>query len=132
MLMPAAVLIVLVLGAIAVDLSVVHLSRRDLLDVAASAANDAATYGIDPAAYRIASGPESFDADRAERAVHQSLRAHHLEDRVTIDQVRLGPGPGEVTVELHTTVDYIFAKAIPGARHQTVVHARASATATSR
>ncbi len=132
MLMPAAVLIVLVLGAIAVDLSVVHLAQRDLLDVAASAANDAATFGIDPSAYRAGSGSAAFDPDRAELAVERSLRNHHLDTRVTIDGVRQGPAADEVTVDLHVTVDYIFAKAIPGARHSTVVHAHATATATTR
>ena len=130
LLMPAAVLIVLVLGAIAVDLTVVRLAHRDLLDVAASAANDAAGAGLDPATFRR-SGAYRIDRRRAEDAVARSLAAHHLDDRVQATVI-LGPGPDEVTVELTTDVGYVFARSLPGAAHSTTVHARASAAAARR
>ena len=47
MLMPAGLLIVLVLASIAVDMSLVHLRKRQAFELAAAAANDAATAGVD-------------------------------------------------------------------------------------
>ncbi len=47
MLMPAAVVIVLLLGAIAVDSAIVYLEQRQAYNVAADAANDAVGAGID-------------------------------------------------------------------------------------
>ena len=131
MLMPAAVLIVLVLGAIAVDLSVVHLAHRDLVDVAASAANDAATDGLDPDTFHR-TGRYELDQTRATAAVERSLTVHQLAGRATIVRVVQGPGPDQVTVELEVPVDYLFAKALPGANHGTTVRAHATATAAER
>jgi hypothetical protein len=56
MLMPAAVLIVMVLGAIGVDLSVVRMGQRELIAAAGDAANDAVTVGLDEAALRAGDG----------------------------------------------------------------------------
>jgi Flp pilus assembly protein TadG len=131
MLMPAAVMVVLVLGAIAVDLSVVHLAHRDLLSVADSAANDAVTAGLDPDALR-ATGEYHLDIGRATQAVQRTLAVHQLTGRATIIAVTTGPAPGQVTVELSMTVDYVFAKAIPGANDGTTVRAHATATAAQR
>ena len=46
MLMPAAVLIVVILGAMAVDRAVVFGAQRDLIATAQAAANDAASLGV--------------------------------------------------------------------------------------
>lgn len=131
MLMPAAVMVVLCLGAIAVDLSVVQLARRDLLDVAASAANDAAGYGLDPAAFRQ-TGAYRIDLARALGAARRAVLAHNLGNRVTELRVVPGPAADQVTVELTMPVDYVFAKALPGAHDGTVVTARATASAARR
>ena len=64
MLMPAAVLIVMVLGAIAVDLTAVRLGQRELIAAAGDAANDAVTVGLDEAALRSGQGYR-LDPDRA-------------------------------------------------------------------
>ncbi|MCB1003566.1 MAG: hypothetical protein KDB35_05210 [Acidimicrobiales bacterium] len=45
--MPAAVLIVLVLAAMAIDLAHLQLGQRQLRSMAADAANDAAGAGVD-------------------------------------------------------------------------------------
>ena len=65
MLMPAAVLIVILLGSIAVDFAVVFLGQRDLGAAAAAAANNAATYGLDEAAFRAGEGYQ-FQADQVD------------------------------------------------------------------
>jgi hypothetical protein len=131
MLMPAAVLIVLLLGAIAVDLSVVHLAHRELIDVAASAANDAATDGLDRDAFHR-TGTYRLDPARATAAVQRSLDVHQVAGRATIVSIVQGPAADQVTVELRMSVSYVFAKALPGANTGTTVAAHATATAAQR
>ena len=79
MLMPAAVLIVMVLGAIAVDLTAVRLGQRELIAAAGDAANDAVTIGLDEAALRAGEGYR-IDAARAEGAVLDALAAKGILD----------------------------------------------------
>ena len=131
MLMPAAVLVVLVLGAIAVDLSLVHLARRELVVAAGAAANDAVTYGLDEDAWRRGEG-YSLDPTRVDDAVNRSLAARGLLPRLVTPPVVRATGPDEVTVELAEPVDYLFAKALPGGPHRTVVRATATATVARR
>lgn len=126
MLMPVAVLVVLLLGAIAFDLSVVQLAHRDLLDIAASAANDAATEALDQTAFRT-SGQYVLDPGRAVASLARSLQRHHVDHLVTARSITIGGAGDQVTVELERTVDYVFARSLPGARGTTV---RAHATAT--
>lgn len=124
MLMPAAVLVVLVLGAIAFDLSVVHLGERELVDAASAAANDAVTYGLDESALRN-EGLYRLDPDRVREAVHQSLAGSGVVDELTsVDVQPVGADGVEVTLTM--TVEYVFAKALPGPSSTTV---EASATA---
>ncbi len=131
MLMPVAVLIVLLLGAIAVDLSVVRLAHRDLLDVAASAANDAATDGLDPDHYRR-TGTYEIDLARAYTALDRTIEHRHLANPVTARLITAGPGPDEITVELESSVPALFAKALPGAPHHTTIRAKATAAVQRR
>ncbi|CAN5584168.1 hypothetical protein BH20ACT2_BH20ACT2_24990 [soil metagenome] len=108
MLMPAAVLVVIILGAIAVDLSVVYLAERDLSAAAAAAANDAVTYGFDEEAYRRGEG-YVIDPRRVDEAVTRSLQRRDIDARPS---VRIDGD--EVEVTLAGTAEYVFAKAIPG------------------
>ena len=74
MLMPAAVLVVIILGAIAVDQAVVFTRQRELIAAAEAAANDAAGYGIDrDAFYRL--NQVVFRLDRATEAAQAALEA---------------------------------------------------------
>ena len=130
-LMPVAVLIVLLLAAIAVDLTSIRLAHEDLLDVAAGAANDAATNGLDQGELRR-SGTYVLDLDRANASLDRSLEQHHLLNRVSSRAIFAGPAPDEVTVELELPVSYFFAKSIAGARGGTTVRARAAASTRRR
>ena len=131
MLMPAAVLVVLLLGAIALDQSAVYLAQRELTDLAASAANDATTYGLDPGALRT--GTTHLDRARVERAVARTLEVHDLRgllpERTTVD---VDPDTREVTVHLARHVEHLFAKSIPGANRGVDVTTQASAVAEAR
>lgn len=125
MLMPVAVLIVLLLGAIAFDLSVVHLAHRDLLDVAESAANDAATEALDQLALRR-DGAYRIDPGLAASSLDRSLARHRVDQAVTARSIVVGPAGDQVTVELERPVPYVFATSLPG-EHGTTVRARATA-----
>jgi hypothetical protein len=128
LLFPAAVFIVLVLGAIAVDLSAVHLAKREVLDLAASAANDAATAGLDQARFRT-TGEYVIDPTLAAAAVERTVAANEPDGRTTIVNVVVGPGPDQVTVELSAPADPVFSRALPGGPGTTTVTGTATATA---
>jgi hypothetical protein len=130
MLMPAALLVVIVLAAIAMDLSLVHLGRRELVAAAEAAANDATTSGLDERAYRAGRGYR-LDPERVHRSVHQTLVARGLADRLT-DAPRIEIVGNEVHVQLAMRVDYVFAAALPNVDHSTVVTATGSAVPLER
>jgi hypothetical protein len=126
MLMPAAILIVLVLGAITVDLTVVRLGQRELIAAAGDAANDAATFGIDQQALRSGNGLV-LDPDRARTAVLASLEAKGLLDRLAEPpEVTIDVG-GTVEVRLTRAVPHVFAKALPGVGGATTVRGTGAA-----
>jgi hypothetical protein len=130
MLMPAGVLIVLVMAAITMDLSLVHLGRREVVAAAEAAANDATTYGLSERAYRSGDG-YALDPRRVDAAVIASLEASGMADDLANppDVVIVGT---TVQVRLTIRVDYVFARALPGVAHDTVVSASGSASPVSR
>ncbi len=128
MLMPAAILIVLVLGAIAVDMSVIYLAKHELIDAASAAANDAATVGLNEASLRVGSG-YSLDPTRIDEAVGRSLASSGILGRLAEPPMVTITSTDQVRVDLTIEVDYIFAKALPGNRGHTTVHASATANA---
>lgn len=128
MLMPAAVMVLLVLGAITFDYAHLYLAKRDLQSAAEASANDAITFGIDQAAVRRGEGVR-VDEDALRRAVDASLALHaaqlHLVGAPDIELI----GPSEVRVTVTGRVDFVFVPAMPGAAHSELVHATAVATA---
>jgi hypothetical protein len=128
MLLPAGVLVVLVLASIAVDMALVQLRQRQAFDLAASAANDAATAGVAPGSVRA--GAYVLDPALATASVERSVAASQLApDLSGAPAVRVTPDTVEVTVTL--TADYLFAGVIPGSADGTTVTATASATASA-
>lgn len=127
MLVPSATLVVLVLGAIAVDLSQLFLAKRELLDAAASMANDAAGAGLDPASLRDG-GPPRLDPDRARDTAYISMLSQQIKglDPTGID-VTVDPVAGTVTVELAAVVERTFGRIVPGT-HPVRITATATAT----
>jgi hypothetical protein len=130
MLMPAAVLVVMVLAAITMDLSRVHLGRRETISAAEAAANDAVTFGLDERAYRNGAG-YVLDPVRARRAMEQSITAAGLADDLAAPPELVIQGT-TVQVRLTIRVDYVFARALPGVAHSTTVTATGSATPVAR
>ncbi len=124
MLMPAAVLVVIILGAIAVDQSVVFTQQRDLVAGAEAAANDAATYGVDKETF-YSTGRIVVVQSRAQAAGAAAMRARGLD----VTSLSVVPSADGRRVEVTATarVAYIFSKAVPGAPDTTTVTATAEA-----
>jgi hypothetical protein len=129
MLVPAGFLVVLVMASIAVDMSLVHLRQRQAHDLAAGAANDAATAALDRS--RLRGGERVVDAAAARRIVEQIVAASELAPDVAAPPVVRVTGDGAVEVEVALHADYIFAGVVPGASDGTTVTATASAAAIS-
>lgn len=104
MLMPAAVLIVLLLGAIAVDSAIVYLRQRQAYNVAFDAANDAAGAGFDLEIARQ-EGAIVYDPDRVVDLARQAVDAAGVEDLRLVDARPDGDG---VVVTVAVTVQHLF------------------------
>lgn len=119
LLFPAAFMVMLILGSLAIDAGVVFLGQRDLAAAAGAAANDAATLGLDLGALRT-EGELRLDHRLVESAVASALARRGVLGGLT--------SPPEVTVEgdqivvtLTRHVDYVIAPALPnGPRGRTV------------
>jgi hypothetical protein len=130
MLMPAAVLVMIVLGSIAVDFAIAFLGERELASLASAAANDAATAAYDVERFRE-DGTFVLDPDRAEQIVATTIGASSTEvdlEPADVEVVTIDGDPG-IRVTLRGTVGYVFAKAIPGVPNRAEVEATAVAVA---
>jgi Flp pilus assembly protein TadG len=132
MLMPAAVLVFLVLGAICVDFGSVYDAHRELSNAAAAAANDVATQAIDLDRF-YATGTVVILPDRARLIAERSVAAKGL-DRLeaTVADVVVDAAGSHVTVTVRGRARYLFAKAVPGGKDGTDVTASSEAEATEQ
>lgn len=122
MLMPAAVLIVLLLGAIAVDSAIVHLRQRQALDVAFDAANDAAGAGLDVARVRER-GEIAYDPSRVEEVAGQTVEAAGIDGLRLVSAAVDGDA---VVVTVAVTVEHLFVQVFGNSASDTItVDARA-------
>lgn len=130
MLVPAAVLVLFVLAAMAVDYSIAFLAQRELSAAAAAAANDAAGAALsDDAFYRGGDpGRIVLDGARAQALAGAALEARDIRGvhDVHMDTAIAGD---RVCVTVAGRVDHIFSKAVPGAARGRTVTGRAVATA---
>jgi Putative Flp pilus-assembly TadE/G-like len=126
MLMPAGVLVVLLLGSIAFDFSLVYLRQRQAQNVAVGAANDAVTAGVDRDLLRRTGLYEIAEPDATAVAV-ESIERSDIADIVTVRDIRVAGNT--VTVELVVEVEYVFARALPFAPSSRTVDVRATAVA---
>ena len=129
MLMPAAVLVFVVLGAIAVDFAVAFLAEREVSNAAAAAANDAAGAALDADRF-YADGAVRLDRERAVEVGRAAVAAAGLDDLDEVDvQVRVAADAPVVTVTVSARARYVFATALPGGPDGVDVAATATATA---
>jgi Flp pilus assembly protein TadG len=119
-LVPALVLVLLVLGAIAVDASIAYLGRRELADFTASAADRAAASALDKPAF-YASGSVRIDPVLATQVVTD---AEAVARRGGLDilgaTVTVTPAGDAVTVSATASVRTVFGIAVGGRRSFTV------------
>ncbi len=127
--MPAAVLIFLVLGALAIDSAVVFLAQRQLANAAVAAANDAVA-AVDVDVY-YGEGSFRLNSDRVQQVAEESverLGLDHLDAVVAVTTVE-----GDVVeVTITAQVEHIFSGAVPGGRNTADVAATAIADAERR
>lgn len=126
MLMPAAVLIMFVLGAIAVDLTAIRVGQRDLQAALTDAANDAVAGALDESLLRAGGG---YHLDRSSAWM---IAMGVLDTRGALGDVVDGPhltveDDGSVTITAARRVPHIFGRALPGVPHHEVVRATATA-----
>ncbi len=119
MLMPAAVLVVVILGALAVDRAVIFGAQRDLVATAQAAANDGAGMGVAVAELRD-DGEVRTDRARIDRAVTLALSGSD-----GLESVRWSIEGDLLVVRLERRVELVFAKGVPGADATQVVTATA-------
>jgi hypothetical protein len=112
MLMPAALLVVFVLGSICVEFAVVSMRQRALYNAADAAANDAATVAIDPVALRT-TGELVLDPELVDAAVERSLRAQGVE-LATEPMIEISPDRRSIRLVLVQHVPFVIARALPG------------------
>lgn len=123
MLMPVGLLVVLMMGAVAVDSAIQFQAQRESVADAQSIAHDLAS-AVSAEAIRAGEAPSRAAVDRgeAERRVDNVVRARRLAGVVTwqVD------GP-EVVVVVTRRARLIFSGAVPGATRETTVRGTARA-----
>lgn len=129
-LMPAAVLVFIVLGSLAVDASMTFLAERQVANLASSVANDAATQGIDVVHY-YATGELVIDPARVQDVADAAMVGSglaHLSD-LSIETDVTGD---VVAVRVQARVRSLFSRVLPGGLDSRDVAASAEATAERR
>ncbi|MGI8794012.1 MAG: hypothetical protein ACR2H3_12715 [Acidimicrobiales bacterium] len=126
MLMPAAVLILLVLGALAVDSAIVWSAQRELANRAAAAANDIAATAVDDEAF-YQRGEVKLDEAVARRVADAITVADGGLRSVIVDDVTVSGR--EVRVALRGTVRRLFGPAVGQRGRERTVYASATAVA---
>jgi hypothetical protein len=123
-LVPAGFLVLILLGALAVDSATTYLAQRQLRDSLTAAANDAVTAGLsNPAFY--GRGAITLDPAQVAREVCLSISAQADSDLHDV-RVWLAVQGAAIRLQGAATVDAVFGRAIPGYGRR---HVRASTTA---
>lgn len=131
-LVPAAVIVLLMLGSVAVDYSLAYLGQRELRYASAAVADDAASAAISDSSFYGRDGHDAgsivIDDAKVARVLERSLASRQLHG-VTITGHEFAVAGNQVCVTLRGRVSYIFARAFPFAPHGTEVVGRSAATA---
>lgn len=129
MLLPAAVLIFLVLGALCVDYGGIYLAKRELTDAAAAAASDAATRALD-LDLLYSTGEVRLVPTLADEVARRSLAAKGL-DRLDPQVEGVDVDGTAVTVRVRGRARHLFARAVPGGADEQEVVATGTAEAST-
>jgi hypothetical protein len=112
LLFPAAVLVVMLLSAIAVDMTQLHTAQIDLDDAVHTAADDGASM-IDIDLLR-STGAVAIDLDAARRTIVADLDDASLTGAPGRVTVTAGPRPGTLRVIATRRVRRLFGSVVPG------------------
>ena len=116
MLMPAAIVIVLLLGAITVDSAIVYLEQRQAYNVALDAANDVAGAGLDRDRART-TGELVYDPGRVHELAAAAIDASEVEGLTLVSARPDGDG---VAVTVEVQVQRLFSQAFGGRSSETL------------
>jgi len=111
-LVPAGFLVLIALGALAVDSAVAYQGQQQLHDNLVAAANDAASSAIDHSAF-YGSGSVVISLPVAQQVVCRSLVQQH-DSQLHQVKLWLGVNGAELRVMGEAKVDAVFGRAIPG------------------
>jgi hypothetical protein len=119
----------MVLGAITVDFSIAFLGERELAGATAAAANDTAARALSNRDF-YRDGVVTLDAVAARELATDDVRSaldpeRYHDVHVTVE---VTPGGRVVVVTASAEVDYLFARALPGAPPRARVAATSSAS----
>lgn len=128
MLVPAGVLVLILLGAIAIDSAVVMLAQRDLQHRTAAVANDAVALSVDEEIF-YDEGAVRLSPERARTYAAASFSDANRPEHYRAWGVEAVAGDLRIEVRAWADVSSIFLKAIPGMAESTRVEARSVATA---
>lgn len=129
-LVPAGVLVLVVLGAIAVDSAVAFLGQREASNAAAAAANDAAAAALSDASFYRGSGALVVDPVRADAVARRAVEARAPRG-LAVEAVEVRVDGAGVCVTVRGRVPYVFARGLPFAADSAVVRGQAGAVAAS-
>ena len=124
LLAPIAILIVLMLGAVTLEVGALHLRQRQLHDLATTLANDAATVGFDVDDFR-SSGEIDIDIDAARSVVDPGIAISNIPDSRPVGFTVVPGAEPLVQVELELTHEFVLGQLIWGA--STVLNASGEA-----
>ncbi len=127
-LVPVGFLVLMLLGAMAVDSAVGFLGQRQLADATAGATNDAATAALGDAAF-YGSGALVIDPAAAAEVVCRSVAAQQDGQLHALTLAIAVAGP-VIRVRASAEVEAVFGRLLPGFGHRWV-SAEATAAATS-
>ena len=117
-LVPAGFLVLILLGALAIDSAVAYLGQQQLRDALTAAANDAAGAAIDNTLF-YRQGRVVIDSSEAQHVVCQSVEAQHFSQLHGV-RVWVTTQGADISVQGQATVDAVFGRAIPGFGTRTV------------
>jgi len=133
LLAPAGLLILLLLAAVSFDLTAAFQRKRELVELADAAANDAVSAGIDVDRLR-AGGSVCLSAERVARVVAATVAVSELQaDVVGVALRGADPRcPTEATIALRTRSPYPFGQVVPGTPQAIELTATGSASVVTR
>ncbi len=115
LLAPIAMMIVVILGAVTLEVAAMHLHQRQLNDLADSLANDAATVGFDVDAFRQ-TGEVRIDPTEAAKVIGPGIQISNLPTATSTGVVTVTPGISpEAAVTLSYEHEFILGQVIFGA-----------------